>query len=422
MKILIAVCRILVGLLFIFSGLVKANDPLSLAYKMEEFFEIWNKDLAGGSFFLKNGLIHFFDFLHGHSLFLAVVIIAFEIIAGAALLLGWRMKLFSWLLLLLIVFFTFLTAYAYLAKNPDGSSKFTNCGCFGDCLPITPFTSFMKDLLLTVLIVFLFVKRKWIRPLFGPRATTLVMLVVTIISFLIQWYALNYLPVFDCLPYKKGKNIAEQMKVPANAIPDSTVITYVYEKQGKKIEFTSSQFPADFDSTYIFVSRYDKVVRPGVNNKPPLTGFILTGLSGADSTAIVLAQPYAVLFYCENFSVPTGRWQYQFSSLYGAAKSKNIPVYVITGRPGEAVTTFRDIAREVQIFSCDNTAIRTAARTNPTVYLLKAGTIEGKWSYRQIPAATRAVQRLVVQPLPPQPPQTLVQDSVPLSLDNNKIK
>src|SRR5881394_1338531 len=148
MKLLVNIIRILVGLLFIFSGLVKANDPLGLAYKMEEYFELWN--LAA---------------LNSIALWLSIIVIAFEIIAGIALLLGWQMRLFSWLLLLLIIFFTFLTGYAYF------SGKFTNCGCFGDCIPITPKTSFLKDVVLTVLIVFLFANRKNIRPIDSTKAT-----------------------------------------------------------------------------------------------------------------------------------------------------------------------------------------------------------------------------------------------------------
>src|SRR6201990_3197332 len=111
MKILIALCRFWVGILFIFSGLVKANDPLGLSYKMQEFFEVWN--------------INWLDHV---TLAFSVLMIVFEIVAGVAILLGWRMKLFSWLLLLLIVFFTFLTGYAYL------SGKVRECGGFGDCL------------------------------------------------------------------------------------------------------------------------------------------------------------------------------------------------------------------------------------------------------------------------------------------------
>src|SRR5690242_13230320 len=98
MKILISVCRTLVGVLFIFSGLVKANDPLGLSYKMQEFFEVWN-----------------FHWLDHFPLAFSILMIVFEIVAGVAILLGWRMRLFSWLLLLLIIFFTFLTGYAYLS-------------------------------------------------------------------------------------------------------------------------------------------------------------------------------------------------------------------------------------------------------------------------------------------------------------------
>lgn len=331
------------------------------------------------------------------------------------------MKLFSWLLLLLIVFFTFLTAYAYLSKNPDGSPKFTNCGCFGDCLPITPLTSFLKDIALTLLIIFLFVKCKWIRPLFSHRVTMWTMLIVTLFSFFIQWYSLNYLPVFDCLPYKKGKNIAEQMKKPADAVPDSTMITFVYQKGGKQIEFTAKQFPADFDSTYKFVSRYDKVIRKGKNNIPPITGFVLKGITDKDSTAIVLSQPYAVLLYCSDFSVPVSKWKDDFAQLYAAAKEKNIPVYVITTQLEQAIAHFKNTPfAGIPVFRSDNTAIRTAARTNPCIYLLGKGTIEGKWSYRRMNKATRTIKSLVVQS--PPAPATIHPDSIPPPVDNNKIK
>src|SRR4029078_470615 len=130
----------------------------------------------------------------------SVLMNAFEIIAGFALLIGWRIRLFSWLLLLLILFFTFLTGYTFITGKP------TNCGCFGDCIPITAKTSFLKDVVLTILIGFIFWKRKYIKPLLPNRASGLTMLVITILSFGIQWYTLNYLPVIDCLPYKINNN------------------------------------------------------------------------------------------------------------------------------------------------------------------------------------------------------------------------
>ncbi|HEX6847090.1 MAG TPA: MauE/DoxX family redox-associated membrane protein, partial [Chitinophagaceae bacterium] len=185
MKITINVIRIFVGIVFIFSGLVKANDPLGTAYKMEEYFEIWNKDLEASTFFMKDALTSLFHFLNEHTLFLSVTMNAFEIIAGAALLLGWRMKLFSWLLLLLMIFFTILTGYTYITGNPK------NCGCFGDCIKITPEFSFYKDILLSALILVILFGRKHIRPLFAPRLNTGLMFLATLFSFGLQWYALK---------------------------------------------------------------------------------------------------------------------------------------------------------------------------------------------------------------------------------------
>ncbi|MBK5270634.1 MAG: DoxX family membrane protein, partial [Bacteroidia bacterium] len=239
MKVIINVSRFLVGVLFIFSGLVKANDPLGLSYKMQEFFEIWTTGLSNGSFFLNNFIVRMLEFFHEHSLALSVIIIAFEIIAGAALLFGWRMKLLSWLLLLLIIFFTFLTGYAFL------SGKFKNCGCFGDCIPITSKTSFIKDLILLLLIALLFAKRKMIKLFLSDSATLFIILVITVLSFGIQWYTLNYLPFADCLPFKKGNNITEKMKLPAGARPDSFAIRFVYEKGGKQFEFSPTELPDD---------------------------------------------------------------------------------------------------------------------------------------------------------------------------------
>jgi uncharacterized membrane protein YphA (DoxX/SURF4 family) len=374
MKILITAIRIIVGLLFIFSGLIKANDPLGLAYKMQEYFDLWNLGA-----------------LDPHSLWLSVVMIAFEIIAGAALLLGWQMRLFSWLLLLLILFFTLLTGYAYF------SGKFTNCGCFGDCIPITAKTSFLKDIALTLMILFLFANRKRILPVFSNKATIATMLAVTLFSFGIQWYVLNYLPIKDCLPFKINNSIPDKMKIPEGAVPDSFAIMFVYEKGGKEYDFAPAELPADLN-TYTFVKRKDKLVRKG-NAEPPIKGFLLSGITDEDSTMRVLAQPYAVLLFCENFSVPVSKWQNDFAKLYTEAKAKNIPAYVITTQLDEARNKFAATPfKDVDIFKCDFTAIRTAARTNPCVYLIENGKIIDKQSYRRMNKITDQLKSIAVQP------------------------
>ena len=376
MKILISVCRFLVGVLFIFSGLVKADDPLGLSYKMQEFFEVWN-----------------FHWLDNFTLAFSILMIVFEIVAGVAILLGWRMKLFSWLLLLLIVFFTFLTGYAYL------SGKVRECGCFGDCIPLTAGQSFMKDLILLLLIVFLFMVRGQIRPILNQTGSVAVLVLATLFSFAFQWYVLVHLPVVDCLPYKAGNNIPEKMKAPPGSIPDSTVITMVYEKNGKKVEFGASAFPADFDDSYKFISRYDKLIRKG-NAEPAIKDFNLITGAGTDTTQAVLeAKGFKLFLFMKEVLDEHPDWNKAFSVVLTMAKSKHIPVIFITGDYDHMVSWIdkQGLAADVTVLKCDATAIKTAARANPTLYLIKGGTIAGKWSYADFDRALPAVNELKEQ-------------------------
>ena len=210
----------------------------------------------------------------------------------------------------------------------------------------------------------------------------------------------------DCLPYKKGNNISEKLKIPADAVPDSTVITFVYEKAGAQIEFTSDNFPADFNAdTYKFIRRYDKVIRKGKNTEPPIRGFKLSGNSDIDSTETVLNQPYAILLFCEDFSRPEKQWKPQFEKLYADAQAKNIPAYLVTSRidEGQKLVAGTSLAG-IHVFKCDFTAIRTAARTNPTLYLLNKGTILGKWSFRNTGKAISSLKMIPAQqPVLPEP-------------------
>lgn len=371
-KSIITITRLLVGILFIFSGLIKANDPLGLSYKMQEFFDLWQM-----------------GFLNDYSLAFSIIIIAFEIIAGIALLLGWQIKKISWLLLLLIIFFTFLTGFAYF------SGKFKNCGCFGDCIPITPLTSFIKDLLLLAMISFLFYHRNKIKPLFSKTATTTLMILGTIFSFGLQWYTLTYLPVLDCLPLKKNNNISEQLKVPANAISDSFAIRFVYEKNGKQFDFSPVELPSDLDS-YKFVERKDKLVRKG-NAEPALKGFSLNTLTDADSTQAILQLPgYAILLFIndEKGNVLADLKGSEMEKAIALAKQKNIPVYAVSNTAATIKSQIDKMGWQIPVFKIDFTAFRTAARTNPVVYLIKEGTVINKWPEPKAGDLIRTIEKL----------------------------
>ncbi len=398
MKIPVRIIQIIVGVLFIISGLVKANDPLGLSYKMQEFFEIWNISLSSGNFFVKGSLIHLFNFLHEHSLALSIAMITLEIVAGIALLTGWKKKFVLWMLLVLIVFFTFLTGYAYLSTNADGSPKFTNCGCFGDCLPIQPQTSFLKDIALLLMIVFLINGQRFIQSIFSNRARTITLTTSLLLSLFFQWYVLNYLPLVDCLPFKKGNNIPAQMKPPPGSKPDSIAMRFIYEKNGKRFEFET--LPADY-ATYKFIDRIDKVIRKG-NSDPKIKGFSLTGeekldsISGnktkADSTQIILSQPLTVIGF--GLDGAGKDWLNDFKKLVDVTKQKGTPIYFAVNDPAYFQKLFEENKINIQVFSCDFTIIRTAARTNPAFYILKEGTIIDKYSYRNIGQLINDLQKL----------------------------
>jgi hypothetical protein len=233
----IKIVRWSVGLLFIFSGLIKANDPLGLSYKMQEFFEVW-------------GMIYF----NNYTLALSLVMNTLEIVAGIALLIKFPYKQTLWLLLGLIVFFTFLTGYALF------SGKIKTCGCFGDCIPLTPQTSFIKDILLFICIVILIFTQKKVKANIHPALGISVLLLTTFLVGYGQKHVLTHLPIIDCLPYKQGNDIKEKMASPKGAIADSVSIMMEFEKEGKKYFFDANNFPSDFDSTYVYIDRKEVLV------------------------------------------------------------------------------------------------------------------------------------------------------------------
>lgn len=372
MKFIVNLVRVLVGVLFIFSGLVKANDPLGLSYKMQEFFEVWGW----------HGLNQF-------TLAFSVAMIAFEIVAGVALLVGWQIRLFIWLLLLLVLFFTFLTGYAVL------TDKIKECGCFGDCIKLTAMQSFLKDLLLMALILFLFFTKKHIKPLFSGYQNLAVLFFSTVATLSFMWYALHFLPPVDCLPYKTGVSITEGMKPPKGSIPDSSVITFVYQVAGKEVEFSADKFPADFnDSTYTYLRRYDKIVRQG-NMMPAIKDFSLTDTSGQIVTDSILQIPGYKLFLFVRHEYHTGEWMDLADIIMAHAAERKIPGMFITSiSRSDLGANQPSLFKRMPWYTCDATAIKTAARANPTLYLLKGDVIVQKWSYADMESAAKYINQL----------------------------
>ncbi|MBA3828256.1 MAG: DoxX family protein [Taibaiella sp.] len=363
MKYFLWLIRIVVGVLFIFSGLVKANDPFGLAYKMNEVFEIWH-----------------IDFMSHLSLTFSLFMIAFEIIAGVALLLGYAFRVFSFLLLLLNLFYTFLTGYALF------TGKIKECGCFGACIPLSNTATFYKDVVLLILSIILFANRRRIMPIFTKYPGTALMVITTFLSFGIQWWALEHLPFYDCLPYKTGNNMWQKMQPPPGSTPDQYQTVMIYQKDGIKKEFTMQNYPWQ-DSTWKFVDRKDKLIKKG-NSDPEIKDFTLTDTSGTDHTKEILTAPgYTYLLFVKDPATARTDNMERIQLLLQKTNQKNIPIYVITsGSKTDALTYQHKWHLEsVPFFTLDNTVTKTAMRSNPGLMLLKDGVIEHKWSFRDYP-------------------------------------
>jgi len=374
MKLTVNIIRILVGLLFVFSGFIKAIDPLGLAYKMQEFFEAWAGDRMSPT-----GIMHWF---HEHALMLAVLMNTLEVALGVALLIGWQRKVTTWFLLLLMIFFLFLTSYVLF------SGKIRTCGCFGDCIPLTPIQTFTKDVILLVLIIFLLLKRQYILPIVrGVHLVTLLLLGI-MFAALIQSNALGHLPMIDCLPFKKGNNILELRKMPADATFDQVEYSFIYKKGDQQKEFPASALP---DSSWQYVDRKSNVVKKGNGKLPVINDFSLSDMNGNDSTEAILSQSGEYyLFFMKNFGEARDNWRPAFDKLWQSAKQQNRNIYIVTADTDSTNTYFNKVKNyNVPVLTCDQTAIKTAARVNPTVYLMKGPIVQGKWAWADIDDAIK---------------------------------
>ncbi len=372
MKYFLWTLRIIVGVLFIFSGLLKANDPMGLVYKMDEFFEVWNM-----------------NFMTQYSFFMSVVMIAFEFICGVAVLLGYSFRLFSTLLLLLSIFFTFLTGYALF------TGKVKECGCFGTCIKLSNVATFNKDVVLLVLAGILFAYRNRISGLFQRHLNTSIMILSVVFVSGLQWWVIDHLPIAgsglpfkDCLPYRAGNNILQKMQPGADYKPAVITSIFIYEKNGQKKEFTQDNYPWQ-DSTWKFADRKDKVISEAVG-EPEVHDFILTDSDHNDQTQAILgAKGYTFLWFVRESNKAHTDKMDVLATLADRAAALHIPFYILYSDNAESAMPFlkKWHIDKWPALSLDYTASKTALRTNPGLMLLNNGTVVDKWSYRDYPTA-----------------------------------
>ncbi|MCE7059929.1 BT_3928 family protein [Dyadobacter sp. CY343] len=355
MKIIAQISRVIVGLLFIFSGLIKLNDPIGTQYKLEEYFEVFATDLP-----------MFHDFFMGLiplALYFSVFLCTAEVVLGIALLVGYKPRTVSWLLLLIIIFFTFLTFYsAYF-------NKVTDCGCFGAAIKLTPWTSFGKDIFLLALILIIVYYRKKFRPL----PTGIIVAVSTLASLGVAVYSLRHLPILDLLPYRVGANIPAQLK-PSEPLR----YLYTFEKDGKTFEY--EQYPSDTTLEFKEMNVINE------DAKPKITDYKVWNDVG-DFTEETFKGTKLFLIIKNLTDINTAALP-DINKLLNAVRGKGVePIILTSGNSDEIVQFVASHQLNAPFYYVDATVLKTILRSNPGLWLLKDGTVKGKWHYNDTPEA-----------------------------------
>ena len=357
--------RFAVGGLFIFSGLIKLNDPVGTQIKLEEYFGVFSTDFG-----------HVFEWFIPWALPIGMILIVVEVVLGIAVLINYEMKKTTWVLLLMILFFSFLTFYsAYF-------NKVTDCGCFGDAIKLTPWESFYKDLILLLFIIHLFFYKQKYKSILRTREGHGVILLITMAGFFLGIYAVSHLPFIDFRPYKIGNNIPEQM-----IASESPIIEYVFEKDGEEIR--SDKYMTEQDG-YKYKDSYILNEEATI---PPITDYNVTSVAGDDMTGSTFQGIKLMLIIYDVTKADTnelGEIRLLLDELEG-----RIEVIGITSS-GEA--DFEAFRHEYQLaipyYLADATVIKAMIRSNPGMMLLKDGTVLGKWHNNDIPTISDLVDLL----------------------------
>lgn len=356
MKILRSAGRIVLGLVFIFSGTVKAIDPLGSTYKFHDYFQ------AFGIGFLKE-----------LSLPLAILLCSAEFISGFSVLTGLRLKTGIWGVLILMAIFTPLT-FILALTNPV-----SDCGCFGDAIHLTNWQTFGKNIVLIALAIILYTGRKQVRQYFSNTIEWIVIAISAALFILFSLANLRYLPVIDFLPYKTGVKIADKMVVPEGVPVDEYQTTFIYAKDGIKKEFSLDNYPAK-DTSWKFVSQKSVLIKKGY--QPPIHDFSINSMNGEDFTQKVLSYPgYSVLMISKKLAEAGSKNLANGFSLGDYCMSNGINFYILTASGTGDVKSYNN---GLQFCSMDETTLKTIVRANPGYILLKNGTIIGKWSWANV--------------------------------------
>ncbi len=368
-----SVARSLLAIVFLFSGFVKAIDPLGTTYKIEDYLK------AFGGFFTE---------LMPLAEAAAVCLIGVEIVLGLCMLLNVRTSVTCWLTLAFYVVMLPLTLYIAL-ENPV-----SDCGCFGDALVISNWATFLKNVVLTALAVTLVCTRQYIPQTLVWWGELAVLALALALAGGLMGYSRTHLPMIDFRPYKVGNNIVELMEVPEGAEPDQYETTFIYERDGVEREFTLENYPKG-DSTWHFVDQKSVLVKKGY--EPKIHDFELITMNYDDITYDVLESEVPVTIVVLYDLTKTDRKQLdKVTALFRQCLSENRPFYILTGASEDGIEAFceeveaENRSNELTPFNhpdevfcmCDGVTLKTIVRANPGVVVVQNGVITDKYNLR----------------------------------------
>ena len=385
LKMTVNLCRIIVALTFIFSGFVKAIDPIGLQYKLQDYL-----GAIGIPGFLPDWML----------LIMAVLLAAVEFCMGIFLLFAIQRRLISKLIVVFMSIMTLITVWLVVANSVK------DCGCFGDALHLTNTETLVKNIILLGCSIVI-MRRPLAMFRFISESNQWIVINYTIVFiFVCSGLSLYYLPLFDFRPYRIGTNIPRGMEIPKDAEQPLFETTFIMEKGGLRKEFTLNDYP---DSTWKFIDSKTVQVKEGYI--PPIHDFSVadrkTGKDLTDSVlrhkgyTFLLIAPYLERADDSNFG--------DIDQLYEYAQTYNIPFYCLTASTAKAIQRWRDITgAEYPFCITDETTLKTIVRSNPGLLLLKDGTIINKWSHNQLPNGAKLSLPITQSALGKMP-----QDSVP---------
>ena len=359
MKVLVGVSRIFVGVLFIISGLIKLNDPVGFSFKLGDYFapEVLN-----------------LPFLEPYALVIAVLVVILEVLLGVMLIVGYAKKFTLWSLLLMIVFFTFLTFYsAYF-------NKVTDCGCFGDALKLTPWESFSKDVVLLVLILVLYKGSGYIQPFFSKGVRSITVFISLILCLWLGLHVLEHLPVIDFRAYKVGTNITKGMQTPADAPRAVYQYNWSFDVNGQQKTVINRGEDPKIDGTLLGVET--SVLQKGY--EPPIHDFSIER-DGIDYTTQMLEEEHLLVVIAYNLNVAQNDGFIAIKEATDTALEKG---YTVIGISASSTPETEKLAAKYDLdfkfYFCDMTALKTIIRSNPSIMSLEKGTILQKLHFNDV--------------------------------------